>query len=72
MSCVAPWAGNSCRLPSCTREGARGLGSVQFYIDHDAENHYFTVQDDALPIRYVNWPSLTLLSTMPIAKVVIV
>lgn len=33
--------------PTVLREGTRGLGSVQFYIDHDAENHYFTVQDDA-------------------------
>lgn len=33
--------------PTVLREGTRGLGSVQFYIDHDAEHHYFTVQDDA-------------------------
>lgn len=33
--------------PTVLRDGTRGLGSVQFYIDHNAENHYFTVQDDA-------------------------
>ncbi len=33
--------------PTVLREGTRGLGSVQFYIDHDANVHYFTVQDDA-------------------------
>ncbi|MFZ4664037.1 MAG: SCO1664 family protein [Caldilineaceae bacterium] len=33
--------------PTVLREGTRGLGSVQFYIDHNAEEHYFTVQDDA-------------------------
>jgi len=33
--------------PTVLREGTRGLGSVQFYIDHDAENHYFTIQEDA-------------------------
>ncbi len=33
--------------PTVLREGTHGLGSIQFYIDHDAEEHYFTVQDDA-------------------------
>lgn len=33
--------------PTVLREGTRGLGSIQFYIDHDAENHYFTIQEDA-------------------------
>lgn len=33
--------------PTVLREGTRGVGSVQFYIDHDAENHYFTIQEDA-------------------------
>lgn len=33
--------------PTVLRDGTRGLGSVQFYIDHDAESHYFTIQDDA-------------------------
>ncbi len=33
--------------PTVLREGTRGLGSVQFYINHDADNHYFTVQADA-------------------------
>jgi len=33
--------------PTVLRTGTHGLGSVQFYIDHDAEVHYFTVQDDA-------------------------
>src|SRR5207237_1053768 len=29
--------------PTVLREGTRGLGSIQFYIDHDANHHYFTV-----------------------------
>lgn len=33
--------------PTVLRDGFYGLGSVQFYIDHNAEEHYFTVQDDA-------------------------
>lgn len=33
--------------PTVLRDGTRGLGSVQFYIDHDSEAHYFTIQDDA-------------------------
>lgn len=33
--------------PTVLRDGTRGLGSVQFYIDHDSDMHYFTVQDDA-------------------------
>lgn len=33
--------------PTVLRDGFYGLGSVQFYIDHDSDEHYFTVQDDA-------------------------
>ncbi|MCX6044171.1 MAG: SCO1664 family protein [Chloroflexi bacterium] len=33
--------------PTVLREGTRGLGSIQFYIDHDPNTHYFTVQADA-------------------------
>ncbi len=33
--------------PTVLRDGFYGLGSVQFYVDHDSEQHYFTVQDDA-------------------------
>ena len=33
--------------PTVLREGTRGIGSVQFYIDHDAEAHYFTACEDA-------------------------
>lgn len=33
--------------PTVLREGTRGLGSIQFYIDHDPNIHYFTVQADA-------------------------
>ena len=29
------------------REGAHGLGSVQFYVENDTDAHYFTVSDDA-------------------------
>ena len=33
--------------PTVLRSGTRGLGSVQFYIDNDTDEHYFTVQADA-------------------------
>lgn len=33
--------------PTVLRTGTRGLGSIQFYIAHDADIHYFTVQADA-------------------------
>ncbi len=33
--------------PTVLREGTRGLGSVQFYVDNDDDQHYFTVQEDA-------------------------
>jgi len=37
--------------PTVLREGHHGIGSVQFFIDHDSNDHYFTVQYDA---RYVD------------------
>ena len=33
--------------PTVLRDGSRGLGSVQFFIDHDSEAHYFTANEDA-------------------------
>ena len=33
--------------PTVLREGEHGIGSVQFYIQHDANEHYFTFQCDA-------------------------
>jgi len=33
--------------PTVLREGSRGLGSVQFFVQHDADQHYFTVQANA-------------------------
>lgn len=33
--------------PTVLCEATRGLGSVQFYVQHDADAHYFTVQPDA-------------------------
>lgn len=33
--------------PTVLREGTRGLGSVQFYVQHDSDAHYFSVQADA-------------------------
>jgi hypothetical protein len=33
--------------PTVMRDGTRGVGSVQFYVDNDTEAHYFTVADDA-------------------------
>lgn len=35
--------------PTVLREGPRGLGSVQFYIDHDPEVNYFTLDESFLP-----------------------
>lgn len=33
--------------PTVLRTGSRGLGSVQFFVEHDREAHYFTVAEDA-------------------------
>jgi len=33
--------------PTVLRRGTRGLGSVQLYVHHDDDRHYFTVQADA-------------------------
>lgn len=33
--------------PTVLRNAPHGVGSVQFYVDHDSEAHYFTVQADA-------------------------
>ncbi len=33
--------------PTVLRQGKHGLGSVQFYVEHDPNIHYFSVQDDA-------------------------
>ncbi len=33
--------------PTVLRNGTRGIGSVQFYVDNDTDAHYFTVADDA-------------------------
>lgn len=35
--------------PTVLREGPRGLGSVQFYIDHDPEQNYFSFDTDMIP-----------------------
>lgn len=33
--------------PTVLRSANRGIGSIQFYVDHEEEAHYFTVQQDA-------------------------
>jgi uncharacterized repeat protein (TIGR03843 family) len=33
--------------PTVLREGNRGLGSVQFFVEHNSEVHYFTAVEDA-------------------------
>lgn len=33
--------------PTVLREGAHGIGSVQLFIEHDGNVHYFTVAEDA-------------------------
>ncbi len=35
--------------PTVLREGERGLGSMQFYIDHDPEINYFSFDDTQAP-----------------------
>ncbi len=43
--------------PTVLREGPHGIGSMQFYIDHDPNTHYFTVQADArfaTPLRQLS------------------
>jgi uncharacterized repeat protein (TIGR03843 family) len=35
--------------PTVLREGPRGLGSMQFYIDHDPEVNYFTFDESFMP-----------------------
>lgn len=36
--------------PTLLREGSRGIGSVQLFIDHDPEEHYFTF--DKMRVRH--------------------
>jgi hypothetical protein len=31
--------------PTVLREGSRGIGSVQVFIDHDPNRHYFTFDE---------------------------
>lgn len=33
--------------PTVLRQGQHGVGSVQLFIDHDPEQHYFTIEGDA-------------------------
>jgi uncharacterized repeat protein (TIGR03843 family) len=33
--------------PTVLRDGPHGLGSVQFFVDADPDDHYFTVREDA-------------------------
>jgi len=33
--------------PTILRQGPYGLGSVQFYVENDPDQHYFSVRDDA-------------------------
>lgn len=35
--------------PTVLREGPRGLGSIQFYVDHDPEINYFTFEGQYTP-----------------------
>lgn len=35
--------------PTILREGPRGVGSVQFYIDHDPEQNYFSFDTEMIP-----------------------
>ncbi len=33
--------------PTILRQGPYGQGSIQFYVEHDPDQHYFSVRDDA-------------------------
>lgn len=33
--------------PTVLRNASHGLGSIQFYVNHDSDAHYFTIQPDA-------------------------
>lgn len=35
--------------PTVLREGSRGLGSLQFFVNHDPEQHYFTLDESFAP-----------------------
>jgi hypothetical protein len=35
--------------PTVLREGPRGLGSIQFYVDHDPEVNYFSFDETMIP-----------------------
>ncbi len=35
--------------PTVLREGSRGVGSVQFFVEHDPEHHYFTFDAALIP-----------------------
>jgi hypothetical protein len=35
--------------PTALREGRRGVGTFQFFIDHDPQINYFSFDDEALP-----------------------
>ena len=38
--------------PTMLREGPRGIGSLQFFVDHDPEYHYFAFDKSLLPQLY--------------------
>lgn len=35
--------------PTVMRKGPRGIGSLQIYVEHDPEHHYFTLDDTFTP-----------------------
>jgi hypothetical protein len=35
--------------PTVLRDGERGLGSLQFFVEHDPERHYFTLDETFAP-----------------------
>ncbi|MBL8147717.1 MAG: SCO1664 family protein [Anaerolineae bacterium] len=35
--------------PTVLREGPRGIGSLQFFVEHDPEQHYFTLDETFAP-----------------------
>lgn len=51
---ISTWLGWDLVPPTILREGPQGWGSVQYFIDHDPEENFFTFRDDHVePLKRV-------------------
>jgi len=51
---VSDWLGWDLVPPTILREGPNGWGSVQYFIDHDPDENFFTFRDDHIePLKLV-------------------